>query len=400
MLGDVFKSSLARRFAPLYAANFLHGFVLWYAIEKLFMHSIGFTDAGIGVMVAVYSAVMLLLETPSGVLADRWSRKGVLIVASIFLALSSLVGGLSTEPWMYLVCAMFWGAFYAMYSGTYDSIIYDTLLEETGNADGYNRYLGRIKTGESIALVLGGVLGSAIGQWWGMRPAYFITIGLSLLAIFFLWRFREPMLHKAEKLASVKEHVLDTFKSLVHKRQLLWLLALLIGVNVASVMVYEFNQLWFIAVGLPTVLFGPAFSGMFAAGGLGQFWVSVAKFNRAGYAAFFAAMLAASVALAYMHEFVPIIMALLVLGLAVNFLNVAFLAVLHDHLPSRVRAGSASAVSTLTRIVSIPAGLLFGVLSTAHSPFAAAWIVVALVAGSVVAWLGTTKYLAKPDQNA
>src|ERR1700733_15307254 len=98
-------SRLFRRLFPFYAAVLLQGCVLWYAVEKLFMRSIGFDDAGIGIMVAFYSAIMLLVETPSGILADRWSRKGVLIIGSFLLAGSSLGGGVSHGVAMYLVAA-------------------------------------------------------------------------------------------------------------------------------------------------------------------------------------------------------------------------------------------------------------------------------------------------------
>ncbi len=45
------KRLISRRLLPLYVAAFLQGFVLWYAVEKLFMRSIGFDDAGIGLMI-------------------------------------------------------------------------------------------------------------------------------------------------------------------------------------------------------------------------------------------------------------------------------------------------------------------------------------------------------------
>jgi MFS family permease len=78
-------TTLNKRLFPLYIAAFFHGFVLWYAIEKLFMRQIGFDDAGIGVMVAAYCALMVIAETPTGILADRWSRKGVLVLARLAL---------------------------------------------------------------------------------------------------------------------------------------------------------------------------------------------------------------------------------------------------------------------------------------------------------------------------
>ena len=110
--------------------------MLWVPVEKLFMSEIGFTAASIGVMAAAYAAVVPLLEIPSGVLADRWSRRGVLVIAALAVSMCALVGGLSHGVGTYIVSALFLGVFFAMYSGTLDSVVYDTVLEETGDGQG------------------------------------------------------------------------------------------------------------------------------------------------------------------------------------------------------------------------------------------------------------------------
>lgn len=75
-------NSLRKRMLPLYVASALQGFLLWVPVEKLFVIDIGFDGASIGVMAAAYAALVPIIEIPSGILADRWSRRGVLIVAS------------------------------------------------------------------------------------------------------------------------------------------------------------------------------------------------------------------------------------------------------------------------------------------------------------------------------
>ena len=54
------------------------------------MTEIGFDAASIGVMAAAYAALVPIIEIPSGILADRWSRRGVLVIAAVALALTSL----------------------------------------------------------------------------------------------------------------------------------------------------------------------------------------------------------------------------------------------------------------------------------------------------------------------
>ncbi len=136
------NKSLRKRLTPLYIAAFMHGFVLWYAVEKLFMKTIGFDDASIGFMIAFYSALMLIFETPSGILADRWSRKGVLILASISLAFSTFVGGVSHGAVIYIISQGLWGLFFALYSGTYESIVYDMCKKKPTIVTNSNNTMG------------------------------------------------------------------------------------------------------------------------------------------------------------------------------------------------------------------------------------------------------------------
>ena len=137
------KTGLWRRLLPLHVAVMLQGFMLWTPVEKLFMTEIGFDAPSVGVMAAAYAALVPLVEIPSGILADRWSRCGVLVVASSALALSALIGGLSTNDVTYIGSALVLGIYFAMYSGTMEAVVYDTVLEETGGSDDYERRIGR-----------------------------------------------------------------------------------------------------------------------------------------------------------------------------------------------------------------------------------------------------------------
>jgi hypothetical protein len=80
------RAGLARRLRPIYVAAFLQNVALWVPIERLFMTDIGFDNGSVALMAAAHAAVVPLLEVPSGILADRWSRRGV-----VFLAQSALL---------------------------------------------------------------------------------------------------------------------------------------------------------------------------------------------------------------------------------------------------------------------------------------------------------------------
>lgn len=344
------------------------------------MHTIGFDDAGIGVMVASYCAVVLLAETPTGILADRWSRKGVLILASIMLALSSLICGISTEPSLYVIGILIWGIFYALYSGTYDSIVYDTVLEETGKSNESERHLGHVRMIDSLALVTGSLVGGIISNAIGMEWAFFWTIPIALAAIFALYMFKEPILHKAEPLGNMKEQIRDTFRSAFGKRSLLRIVVVLLLINLGTDTLYEFSQLWFIEASTSQNLFGPIYAVVLSTSGIGGYLAGrTAKCRRKASVIAFVALFVNALVLTLPVNTWVILCAQTFVGTSIIVLSVLLTTDLHNNLPSRVRAGAASAVSSVMRVLFIPTSLLFGTISASYGTHSAGWILVVIV---------------------
>ena len=78
-------SKITRNIYLLAAGYFLQGLVFWYAVEKLFLRNeLNLSYAQLGWVGAAATFSVVILEFPSGILADRWSRKGTLILASVF----------------------------------------------------------------------------------------------------------------------------------------------------------------------------------------------------------------------------------------------------------------------------------------------------------------------------
>lgn len=391
MLTRFFPSTaVARRLFPLYIAAFFQGFVLWYAVEKLFMRTIGFDDAGIGAATAAYSALLILVETPSGILADRWSRKGVLILGSLMLVLSSLICGLSTTPLVFIIGTLLWGVFFAMYSGTYDSIVYDTLIEEKEDVALYDKYYGYIRFYDSIALVLGSLIGGTLSHF-GLRGAFFWTIPLAAASIIALWFFKEPRIHKSEPLGKVTEHVTETFKAVLGKKSLVTLLATLVCVGLLLEILFDFYQLWLLAIGTRSELYGVVAATLTLS--LGAAGLIAAKVRRRHTAALLStiSVVTGSVLLLFSKHISLIMAAQFAIGIGATTLSILLTKDLHDTLPSRVRAGASSAVNTLSRIIFVPVSLAFGALSARSSVFVACSILVVVAITTLLFQAAFTK---------
>src|SRR5262245_58377026 len=338
--GTQTRDSLSRRVRPLYVAAFLLGIRLWVPVEKLFMTQIGFTAAAVGVMAAVYSAVPPIMEIPSGVLADRWSRRGVLIVASVAGMVSVLIGGISINVPTYFLSAVFLGVFFAMRSGTLEAVLYDLVLEETGSSDEYESRVGRVRMIESSALVSSALLGGLLANLTSLRLTYFLTIPFTGLAIVALLRFREPTLHKTEEASSLRTHLAVTYRAVSRPGQLRSIVVLTVMTGLILTTIFEFGPLWLVAVAAPAIFYGPHWAGLMSTFGLGGLLAGRLRFDRPLTLGGVAAGLAAACwTLTCRRNVVGLTVAQIVLALPGVAASIHISRLTHHAVPSSVRAG-------------------------------------------------------------
>src|SRR6266849_4344561 len=371
------------RLRPLYATGFIHGFALWYAVEKLFMKSIGFNDFLITIATITYIVVMTTANIPLGVLADRWSRKGVLYLASCALITGTVICGLSHGFWMYVAGLSVWGLFYACYAGTYDSVIYDVVLEETGSADSYEHWFGRVQMYDSAAFITGALASALVAHFASLRAEFFLTIPVTCCAFLTLHRFREPSLHKAAKRVRLGAHLGQLWKAMTTSPGVAWIAACLVCNLLAMRLLFEFMQLWYLGLALPAALFGPSFALVY-----GGSWIGGKFADRLrGPAVIMTAgllVLAASAGLFFRVAVVAVGAQVLAIT-GIIALQVVLSGYLHYAMPASIRAGASSVVSTASMLVFLPVALGFGVVARDESIFRASWFVIAAIAGMAVA---------------
>lgn len=390
-------NKLFRRLLPLYLAAFMLGIPFWYAIEKLFMMSIGFDTALIGVMVVCMSIVMLAVEIPSGIMADRWSRKGVIIIGSIALALSAIAGGFSYAIPMYIFSTILWGVYSAMYSGTYEAIIYDTILESESSSNKYERYLGYFKIFEGISFVIGALIGGVIASYLGLRETYFISIPFILGAILFVLAFKEPRLHRAEATEPVLKHVKQTFSAILRNPVLPLIVVSIVGFAIVQESFYELSQLWFIALATPLILYGPFSAILFSTWTIGGL-ISSRIVSKKGQIISVAILMTSVTAMIFVQQYWVTIACQFIALSSLVMLGVALSKKLQDELPSRLRAGASSFVSTITRIIIIPATILFTWVAQENGIFNATYIILAIgLVASVAFIIHLSKQAARPE---
>jgi MFS family permease len=373
----LFPSPVHRRLAPLMAAAFFGGIALWVPVEKLFLTELGFTPQLVGLMAATYAGVVPLLDFPSGVLADRWSRRGVLIVGNVAAFGSVLVGALSVNAATYFAAALLLGVFFAMQSGTADAIVYDTLLEERGTSEGFEPLLGRVRVLESASLVLGAFGGGALAELTSPRVTYAATLPFLVISTMFLVAFREPHLHERSDAGSPREHIAAAITVLRRDRRVWPVVGMLVLTAMLTQAIYEFGPLWLVDAGSSPGAFGPAWAGLMASIGLGGALAGRIRPDRPTTVLIVGAALVGSVAVLLVSSHAVVVTAAQIVAatLAVS-MGIWNTRALHDAVPSELRSSVGSGVGALTWGGFLPFAIGFGAISDRFGIHAAGWLIV------------------------
>jgi predicted MFS family arabinose efflux permease len=397
------NGAVVARLRPLRIALVFQGIAPWLPVEKIFMTQLGFTPALFGLMAAAYGATVPLIEIPAGILADRWSRRGVLMLASAASLASVIVGGLSQNVATYIASAMLLGVYFAMQSGTVDAIVYDTLVEELGTGDGFEKQYGRIQVLNSIALTVSALAGGVIAALVSARFTYLLTVPTSVAGLVALTRFREPTLHRIAAASRLREHLASTWHTVTRRQGVAPIaITMMLGAAVTQ-MLLEFGPLWLIAVAVPTVFFGPYTAAMTSTLGLGGVLAGRLKLDRGAMAVGVAIiMTACAVTLAVSRTPALLIAAQVVLVALLATVGIHLSRMMHDRVPSHQRSAVSSGVGTMSWLTFLPCSLLFAALSNGAGIRAAGWIITGLVAiaGTILVRISSRPRLSPAHQVA
>lgn len=144
----------------LYAFWFLRDFQLWIPVWIIFLVlEQGFTLTEITFAEGLYLIGVVLLEVPTGAVADKWGRSRSLGLGAFTLAAAVLVFAFATNYAILLVSFFMWSVASTLMSGADRALLFET-LKAAGQEEKYERIAGRglafTWIGIGIATLLGG----------------------------------------------------------------------------------------------------------------------------------------------------------------------------------------------------------------------------------------------------
>lgn len=166
-------------------------------VIQLFYLSRGLDLSQIVLLSVIWPAVILVTDTPSSFLADKYGRKKMMTLGIFFSVVSMVLlffaNGFAQVALTYVLLAV--GS--SFYNGADQAILYDS-LKELGDESGATRVAGKYFSAASLPKIITPLLGSIIASglaYWQFITLIAIDIAGMLLALFATSRLVEPKLH-------------------------------------------------------------------------------------------------------------------------------------------------------------------------------------------------------------
>jgi hypothetical protein len=209
--------------------------------------------------------------------------------------------------------------------------------------------------------VLSALAGGALAQYTSTRLTYFVTVPLVGLAIIGFLRFDEPRLHQAAEHLTLRSHIALTFRTMITQQAVLRVLLLAATAGLLSSAIFEFGPLWLVALAAPAVLYGPYWAALTSTLGIGGLVITKLRLERRLMLALVIIVsLATALLLSWTHSLVVVIAAQVALALILTIVGIHASQLLHDAVPSSIRAGVSSGAGTMTWVLFLPFSLVFG----------------------------------------
>lgn len=262
----------------------------YYPVYALLFLDYGLTLAQFGVLNAIWAVTIVVLEVPSGALADTIGRRNLLIVAGVCMVLEmgvllfAPIGGGALLFGLFVINRILSGAAEAAASGADEALAYDS-LKAAGLESRWGHVLERVQRDTSLAFFFAMMTGAAVydpqminavlvflNLPYQVEAVQLIKLPISLTfisALVVLWmacRMKEPPL-KAR--LSVRATLAQSWQQSLAAGKWIWVSALPFGIILAAMIVdsviREFltlaSQYWAV-IQLPVASFGLIGSGM------------------------------------------------------------------------------------------------------------------------------------------
>lgn len=342
-----------------YVFEFFFDLIFIYAVEKLFFLSRGISLSQIGLLLFFWSAMTLVFEVPTGILADHWSRRKMLILSGIFFSIAYFTWIFANSFLIFLFGFVFRTLGGAFASGTLQAYVYD-FLKLNHRENEFEKIWGRgnaFRTlGLGVAALLGGIF-SQISYVFTLSASSISVLTVSLIA--FLWP--EVPVFTSTREVNYWHFFKDSLQTVWKNIYLLRIVIYTVTVFSVFGAIEEYNDVYLKFLGYPNYIIGL----IFALATVGQTIASLVAHKFKNYSWITLNIIAViGVGILFLASLVKhplMVVAILFLGIMLEFSRILNEGVIQREANPTQRATVASLNSFVNDL--IPLGLIFGLIA-------------------------------------
>lgn len=221
----------------IYLYRLFDAFKLIGVLFALFFTKVGLSPFEISILIAIWSITTILTEVPMGTLADKYSRRNLLAIGSLLVAVGFwfwLRGGFVN----YAIGFVLWGLKNTLTSGTLEAFVYDELsFYKKQNL--YEKVSGRMSAYFSAGLVLSAIFGGIVAETSFSNTLY-ASILTSIIAVIVLFSIRDVKQVKSTDETNYYKLVKKAINQIIQNKRLLFVMIFIIIVFASYGAVDEF----------------------------------------------------------------------------------------------------------------------------------------------------------------
>lgn len=220
-----------RRFIVLFSLMyFVYYFNFFWLIQNVYMlnHGINFTN--LSIILAVWSACILILEIPSGILADRVGKKPTVVLAKFAYLIGIIIFAIFPNLWGFVIGVIAFGINESFMSGAQESLLYDN-LKDFGKEKLFGKILAIVTTIREFGLGSGVFIAGFVTQI-DVRYNLIGSIVLAIIGVSIAILLNEGKSYSGSEEIKLFKHFRDSVRIILGNRKLIRIM--LFSVTVVS----------------------------------------------------------------------------------------------------------------------------------------------------------------------
>ena len=242
----------------LYAIRFFYNLIPAYVIERLFWEERGMTIQMVVYAEIIFAITVVLLEVPTGIIADKWGRKHMIVLSALLGCCEFLILVYATEFWHFALVVFLAAIGSSASSGAEDALLYDSLLSAR-EEQFFEKYVGRLNALDISSIMLAALCGSVLAGRFGYAFNYWVSFVSMLVSLCLTLMLVEPAGSRNEENdRQIPVRVYFTASLRLFRENKGVLLVVLSGMVTGAAINFidEFWQTYLDRLGVPVIYFG------------------------------------------------------------------------------------------------------------------------------------------------